>query len=166
MEEARHEIVATEDLIDLSYANAGQTRKVKVFRFPYGAQGFGSSWVSTWFRWCSPHYWKIQATLKGLGFSGPSHCFHDQLSPARLRLPYALYQNGYDWLWNWHTHDWTWSDLQPSHIDEDGKALVIQTKRSQRPAILLLHDKPTTPEGLERTIKSLAQQIHFLPIAG
>jgi|GEM_PF-1533634 len=156
--QAKDEIQSTEDQIDKAYFRAGVARQYRVFRFPYGAQGFGASWLGASFRWASPHYWHLQSLLSNFGFVGPkSIC--PNLAP--LRFPYSLFQNGHDWLWNYHTSDWTWNDQYPDTINNDTSSLISRTTKSSRSPIILLHDHDSAPNGRTRIIHQLAQCAQF-----
>ncbi len=118
-------IQRTEALIDSIYNELGKIRLGRYFRFPYGSQGLPDWPFIRFYGWMLPRYRHLQVFLRDAGFTGPK-------GVRRLRFPYSLYDNGFDWLWTVDSKDWKWDDeKKPVYIDID---VSIDNH------ILLIHD--------------------------
>ena len=149
--EAREEILRAEAVIDAAYARNGITRRCKVFRFPYGDQGFGKF---PW-RWLSPKRIRLQGLLRELRFQGPKAVLGKSVKHVpRLELPRPFFDRGHDWVWTLDPKDWRWGTRQPSEP-------LHKVAAPSRIELLLLHDlEQGTPQRGEY-LRELADRFSF-----
>jgi len=132
--DCQRSIMDTEGQIQRVYKSLGFTRPHKVFRFPYGNQGFPQDRFTRTWGWLTPQYRALQKFLKTQGFEGPQQS-------RRLRWPYSHYDRKADWLWTFDTKDWDWLEESSSARTVLASLEKQLTKRSQGQEVILMHDQ-------------------------
>lgn len=99
-DECRNEIVQTERIINDLYEKSGVSRTTKIFRFPYGDQGYFENDTPLNNQKKLLHKEKLQKLLKKLNFQSSSFLSVQYKNTFRNQ-----YQNT-DWLWSYDIQEW------------------------------------------------------------
>lgn len=113
LRQIKREILKTEKLIEQAYLSTTLDRPFKLFRFPYGDNGFNINnkyfYFLPWrirFRLASLKTKRIQKCLRVLGFEQPSYPFN--LSPIYRHTGHIL---GEDMSWTFDSYDYKYREL-------------------------------------------------------
>ncbi len=169
----REQIDRTDRLIDALYAQAGQPRPARFFRFPFGDKGGlkRSDVLSGYEGRGLERKEALQAHLRALGYSKPDF-------PGityRYYLAAGLHTD-VDWYWTYDTIDWgPLSTNPPGGIDSLEKILARMEEDDPEGGrglnypgsdeIIIMHDfEQTTPIFFAMIDRLLAKGIRFQPV--
>jgi peptidoglycan-N-acetylglucosamine deacetylase len=152
LEQAKGEILKTEELLRAAYRQANVKRAFKLFRFPYGDTG-------------GEHKIELQAFLKAQGFS----------KPPFKQVTYRWWPSSYDVFWTFSFQDWIFKSgpmqgfesiqdifrhIKTPHHNSGGSLVTGSSNE-----VLVLHDhKQNTDEFKQIINRCLELKLRFLRV--
>jgi peptidoglycan-N-acetylglucosamine deacetylase len=178
VEEAKEEILRTDQLITKLYAQARVPQGIKLFRFPYGDQGDGRrGHVFKWWKWRdTAKFEAIQAYLRELGYA--------PLNIELLPKWYAPLLVHADTHWTFDVLEWSLTQTRPVlGIDSCQKVITRLGQKhpkdvrglawwqprwlsndTARKEIILMHDQNGLGKHFDVLMAELQQKVTFEPI--
>lgn len=162
LEQARDEIISTDQMIEDLYQKAGVPRPVKLFRFPYGKEGAAKPFFN--FDYTPEEFERvteIQKVLKDLGYV--TFPFEE----IRYRYFQGLRDSGrVDWLWTYDAMEWCVFQEKPPFgvkclddvlemMDLDLPERFMGLNYPDSEEIVVIHDHPQTSALFEPVVRGL-----------